>query len=93
MFVLTASHFLNVNLSSPESYEFGDVTKRVMSSIAEDVNNNQDQQMVAFQSSNTMEALDEWDRLSEKNLKDGIGEIEKYVESVQKEQQDESRKQ
>jgi hypothetical protein len=64
-----------------------------MSSIAEDVNNNQDQQMVAFQSSNTMEALDEWDRLSEKNIKDGIGEIEKYVESVQKEQQDESRKQ
>ena len=49
--------------------------------------------MVAFQSSNTMEALDEWDRLSEKNIKDGIGEIEKYVESVQKEQQDESRKQ
>lgn len=93
MFVLTASHFLNVKLSSSESYEFGDVTKRVMSSIAEDVNNNQDQQMVAFQSSNTMEALDEWDRLSEKNLNDGIGEIEKYVESVQKEQQDESRKQ
>ncbi|KAL3772546.1 hypothetical protein ACHAWU_006744 [Discostella pseudostelligera] len=73
-----------------ESYEFGDVTKRVMSSFAEDSKTAQGRQMVAFQSPNTMEALDDWDRLSEKDLKCGLDEIEKYVERIERDQRGET---
>ena len=46
--------------------------------------------MVAFQSPKTMEALDDWDRLSEKDLKFGLDEIEKYVERVERDQRGET---
>ena len=66
------------------------MTKRVMSSFAEDSKTAQGRQMVAFQSPNTMEALDDWDRLSEKDLKCGLDEIEKYVERVERDQRGET---
>jgi hypothetical protein len=66
------------------------VTKRVMSSFAEDAKTAQGRQMVAFQSPKTMEALDDWDRLSEKDLKFGLDEIEKYVERVERDQRGET---
>ena len=42
--------------------------------------------------SDMIEALDKWDVLSEKELKDGLDKIEKYVELVEKEQLNSSEK-
>ena len=41
---------------------------------------------------NMVEALDNWDKLSENELQDGLDKIEQYVELVEKEQRDEEKK-
>ena len=39
-----------------------------------------------------VEALDNWDKLSENELQDGLDKIEQYVELVEKEQRGEEKK-
>ena len=80
-------------------YEFGDVTKKVVASFAEDAKIiPKDKQTIGMKSANNdlesdmIEALDKWDVLSEKELKDGLDKIEKYVELVEKEQLSSSEK-
>ena len=68
------------------------MTKRVMSDFAEETKTTQNRQLVAFQSPKTIEALDDWDRLSEKTLQNGLDEIEKYVERVEMNQRGETSK-
>lgn len=41
---------------------------------------------------NMVEALDNWDKLSESELQDGLDKIEQYVELVEKEQRGEEKK-
>ena len=55
------------------------MTKRVMSDFAEETKTTQNRQLVV-QSPKVVEALDDWDRLSEKTIQNGLDEIEKYVE-------------
>lgn len=58
------------------------MTKRVMSDFSEEAKITENRRLVAFQSPNIREALDDWDRLSEKDLMDGLQEIEEYVQVV-----------
>lgn len=74
-----------------ESYEFGDVTKKVVELFADDTKLTKDREMIGMKSANDMEpsiseALDKWDSLSEKELQDGLDKIEQYVELVENEQ-------
>lgn len=50
-----------------------------MSDFAEETKTTQNRQLVV-QSPKVVEALDDWDRLSEKTIQNGLDEIEKYVE-------------
>lgn len=84
-----------------EEYEFGDVTKKVVSIFADEtqgqVVTKDSPAMIGMKSANDMEpsiveALDKWDTLSEKQLQDGIDEIEQYVDLVEKEQRTENKK-
>ena len=67
------------------------MTKRVMSDFAEETKTTQNRQLVV-QSPKTVEALDDWDRLSEKTLQNGLDEIEKYVERFEMDQRGETSK-
>jgi len=84
-----------------EEYEFGDVTKKVVSIFADEtqgqVVTKDSPAMIGMKSANNdmepsiVEALDKWDTLSEKQLQDGIDEIEQYVDLVEKEQRTEKK--
>jgi len=77
-----------------DEYEFGDVTKKVVSGFADDSTElvtKESPALIGMKSANEMEptivsALDEWDSLSEKQVQDGILNIERYVDLVEKEQ-------
>jgi hypothetical protein len=81
----------------PESYEFGDVTKRVLSSFADGAKRTKDHQMIGINNAEGMEpsisdAFEKWDTLSERDLLDGLDRIEKYVELIEKEKRSETNK-
>lgn len=73
----------------PESYEFGDVTKRVISSFADGAKTAKDRQMIGINAEgmepSISDAFAKWDNLSETDLKDGLDRIEKYVELIENE--------
>ncbi|KAL7537387.1 hypothetical protein ACHAWF_005745 [Thalassiosira exigua] len=76
-----------------DSYEFGDVTKKVVSTFADETKDTSERQTIGMKSAKDMEpsiveALDQWDSLSETQLQDELGKIEQYIELVEKEQQD-----
>lgn len=80
-----------------EEYEFGDVTKKVVASFADEATvAPKDRQTIGTSAkiidAEVIEALDNWDGLSEKQLQDGLNKIEQYVESVEQEQLDEKKK-
>ena len=62
------------------------MTKKVMSSIAGNAKTTPVRQMIGFQEPKMQNALDDWDRLAGTDLQEGLDEIEKYVELVQKDQ-------
>ena len=75
------------------------MTRKVVASFAEDAKIiPKDKTTIGMKSttsdleSDMIEALDKWDVLSEKELKDGLDKIEKYVDLVEKEQQNSSEK-
>ncbi len=73
----------------PESYKFGDVTKRVISSFADGAKTATDRQMIGINAEgmepSISDAFAKWDNLSETDLKDGLDRIEKYVELIKNE--------
>ncbi|KAL9182437.1 hypothetical protein ACHAXT_013089 [Thalassiosira profunda] len=81
-----------------ESYEFGDITKKVVSSFADEAKpaSAKDRQTIGTESAkdiepSVLEALDQWDSLSEKQLQDGLDKIEQYVDLIEKEQKSEEK--
>ena len=79
-----------------ESYEFGDVTKKVVSTFADELTNVKERQTIGTESAkdiepSVLEALDQWDSLSEKQLQDGLDKIEQYVDLIEKEQKSEEK--
>ena len=80
----------------PESYEFGDVTKRVISSFADGAKITKDRKMIGINEKgmepSVVEAFDEWDYLSKTDLQDGLDRIEKYVELIERERRSEANK-
>lgn len=81
-------------------YEFGDVTRKVVSDLADDgkveVVTKDSPALIGMKSANDMEpsvieALDKWDTLSEKELKDGIDKIGQYVDLIEKEQKEQNK--
>jgi len=72
-----------------ESYEFGDVTRKVMNSFADNIdknNNNKENRGMIVMSKDESEALEKWDSLSEEKDIQGAdsldGRIEKYVDTI-----------
>ena len=72
-----------------ESYEFGDVTRKVMNSFADNIdknNNNKENRGTIVISKDASEALEKWDSLSEERDIQGADSlderIEKYVDTI-----------
>lgn len=72
-----------------ESYEFGDVTRKVMNSFADNIdknNNNKENRGMIVISKDASEALEKWDSLSEEKDIQGADcldeRIEKYVDTI-----------
>ena len=90
------NYFNNLLLS--EDYEFGDVTKKVVSGFAEEAEITKDQPAtIGMKSAKDMEpgiveALDKWDTLSDKELRDGLDKLEKYAELVENDQRGEEKR-
>ena len=97
-YFITFQHAYAISpLSLLPEYEFGDVTKKVVASFADEATvAPKDRQTIGTSAkiidAEVIEALDNWDGLSEKQLQDGLNKIEQYVESVEQEQLDEKKK-
>ena len=94
MCIETLTFLLLSQLFKPDEYSFGDVTKKVVSSFAEDAKiAGKDRPMIGLTSSKEIEpslndALEKWDGLSEEQLKEGLDKLNQYVDLVAKEELD-----
>ena len=76
------------HLYTPDEYSFGDVTRKVVSSFAEDAKIAGNTPQGLASSKELDDALEKWDGLSEEQLKDGLDKLNQYVELVAKEESD-----
>jgi len=76
------------HLHTPDEYSFGDVTRKVVSSFAEDAKIAGNTPQGLASSKELDDALEKWDGLSEEQLKDGLDKLNQYVELAAKEESD-----
>jgi hypothetical protein len=82
------SPFFLFHLYIPDEYSFGDVTRKVVSSFAEDAKITGKTPQGLASSKELDDALEKWDGLSEEQLNDGLDKLNQYVELVAKEESD-----
>jgi len=76
-------------VSNLQSHYLLDITKKVVDTFAEDTKVTPEEKTTIGSKDmevSMVEALDNWDKLSENELQDGLDKIEQYVELVEKEQ-------
>ena len=84
-----------MTISNLQYHYLLDITKKVVDTFAEETKVTPKEKATIGSKdmeASMVEALDNWDKLSENELQDGLDKIEQYVDLVEKEQRGEEKK-